>query len=250
MLIRFFAFLTLLLFFSCSSERPKGKTEAEILYKEAQELVEAERFILATEKLNQIRTQHSYSYYATPAELMLAEIQFRQESFIESAASFLLFREMHPRHKQLDYIVFMIGEAYFNQLPSTIDRDLESGAEAIKYYTEVRDRFPSSVHARMASEKIEKIANMLRKKDLYIADFYYRTDVYQASRFWYLDILEHHTKEETLDLAKKRIVITSRFMKKYEDCLKYADTYMDDVGKDDQKILESNKKKCQNPKEN
>src|SRR5690606_6900526 len=103
---------TLLIFvlFSCSSDTPSGKTEAEILYKEALQYKKKERYILATEKINLIKTQHPYSYYATPAELLLAEVQFEQESFVESAASFLLFRDFHPRHEKIPYVVFMIGE--------------------------------------------------------------------------------------------------------------------------------------------
>ncbi len=47
----------LLLVIACASDDPKGKSEAEILYKEAEELMKAERYILATEKLNIIKTQ-------------------------------------------------------------------------------------------------------------------------------------------------------------------------------------------------
>ena len=51
--------LILLFIISCSSDKPKGKTEAEILYKEAEELMKAERYILATEKLNTIKDRKS-----------------------------------------------------------------------------------------------------------------------------------------------------------------------------------------------
>jgi outer membrane protein assembly factor BamD len=114
---------------ACSSDKPKGRTEAEVLFKEAEELVEAERFILATEKLNAIKTQHPYSFYATPAELMQADILYEQESYVESAAAYLLFRDFHPRHEKIAYVIFRIAESFYKQIPDTIDRDLESALE-------------------------------------------------------------------------------------------------------------------------
>ena len=39
---------------SCSSKRPKGQTEAEILYKESKQFMEDGQYLLAIEKLNKI----------------------------------------------------------------------------------------------------------------------------------------------------------------------------------------------------
>ena len=86
---------------ACSSDKPKGRTEAEVLFKEAEDLVKSERYILATEKLNTIKTQHPYSFYATPAELLQADVLYMQESFVESAAAYLLFRDFHPKHEKI-----------------------------------------------------------------------------------------------------------------------------------------------------
>ena len=91
---------------SCASDKPKGKTEAEVLFKEAKILMEEERYLLATEKLNNLKNQYPYSYYATPAELLQADILFLQESYVEAAASYLLFRDFHPKHEEIPYVVF------------------------------------------------------------------------------------------------------------------------------------------------
>src|SRR5665648_252855 len=131
----------LLLVSSCASDKPDGKTEAEILYKEAQELMKSERFILATEKLNLIKTQHPYSFYATPAELLQADILYDQENYVEAAAAYLLFRDFHPRHEKIPYVVFRIADSFYKQIPDTIDRDLEPALESIKYYDEVVTKY-------------------------------------------------------------------------------------------------------------
>ncbi len=231
---------------SCSSDKPKGKTEAEVLYKESLDLIESERYILATEKINQIKTQHPYSYYATPAELLLAEVQFKQESYIESAASFLLFRDFHPKHERIAYVIFMIAESYFMQLPPTIDRDLESGMEAIKFYKEVVEKYPQSEFVEKALKSIKKIMAMLLEKDQYIADFYFKTKVWQAAHFWYNEILQRYDDNRPArQHAILRLVETSLSQKNYQECIEEIEKYTSEVDKEVQTQLNSFNKRCE-----
>ncbi len=234
------------LLWGCSSDGPEGKTEAEILYKEAQELMEDDRFILATEKLQQIKTQHPYSYYATPAELLLAEVQFKQESYPEAAASFLLFRDFHPKHDKIAYVVFMIGESYYLQLPDTIDRDLESGLEALKFYEELMAKYPQAPEVKKAKKRVKKIMGMLLEKDQYVADFYFKTEVWQAARYWYIDILSRHAdKVDLRQHSMLRVVASSCQMKKWQECELYAEKFTPLVDKETAEEIRSWQTLCQ-----
>lgn len=239
--------LTALLLFiaACSSDKPKGKTEAEILFNEAQELMQAERYILATEKLNLIKTQHPYSFYATPAELLQADVLYLQENYIEAAAAYLLFRDFHPRHEKIPYVVFRIAESYYKQIPDTIDRDLEPAVEALKYYDEVIQKYGDSSYRVDAEKSIAKAKKMLRDKDMYIADFYFKTKVYSAARYWYLDILENHQDPKTRNHAMVRTVLSTEKLKEWESCLDYVEKFYQLVDKQGQKEIKSAKDTCQ-----
>ena len=243
---KIFILLMVLILSSCASDKPDGKTEAEILYKEAQELIEAERYILATEKLNQIKTQHPYSFYSTPAELLQADVLFLQENYIESAAAYLVFRDFHPKHERISYVVYRIAESYFKQIPSTIDRDLEPAIEAIKYYDEVIQKYGDSSYKSDAQKSIAEARKMLRQKDLYVADFYFKTKEYSAARYWYLDILENHQNEKTRHHAMLRAVLASHELKEWDTCLEYVEKFYQLVDKESQKEIRSRKQKCEN----
>jgi len=240
--------LILLLTFlsSCASDKPEGRTEAEILYKEAQELIEAERYILATEKLNQIKTQHPYSFYSTPAELLQADVLFLQENYIEAAAAYLLFRDFHPKHERIAYVVFRIAESYYKQIPGTIDRDLEPAVESIKYYDEVIQKYGDSSYKSKAQKRIVSAKKMLRQKDLYIADFYFKTKEYSAARYWYLDILENHQNNKTRNHAMLHTILASHELKEWQSCLDYVEKFYQLVDKQAQKEIRSAKHKCEN----
>lgn len=234
----------LIILAGCSSDKPEGRTEAEVLYKEAEELMSSERYILATEKLNIIKTQHPYSFYATPAELMQADILYLQESFVEAAASYILFRDFHPRHEKIPYVVFKIAESYFKQIPDTIDRDLEPAVEAIRYYEEVMAKYPDSSYKLEAETRIKECNDMLRQKDQYIADFYFKTEVFGAARYWYLDILSNHVSGKIRRHSMERIVRSSYELKEYEACINYAEKFYELVDKKTKKVIQSVKDKC------
>lgn len=178
-----------LLVISCATKRPEGQTEAEVLFKEAKELVAKSRYIQATEKLNAIRSQYPYSFYATHAELLQADILFSQENYAESAAAYILFRDFHPKYEQLGYVVFRISESFYRQLPETFDRDLSAGVEAIKYFNELISTYSNTEYVKDAQKRITQIEDMLEKKEIYIADFYFKTKDFYAAKIRYQDIL-------------------------------------------------------------
>ena len=237
--------LLLLLVISCASDKPDGRTEAEILYKEAEELIAAERFILATEKLNLIKTQHPYSFYATPAELLQADVLFSQESYVEAAAAYLLFRDFHPKHEKIPNVVFRIAESYYKQIPDTIDRDLEPAIESIKYFDEVITKYSDSSYKKDADERIKAAMKMLRQKDEYVADFYYKTEEYAAARYWYLDILENHQDPKSRNHAMVRTVQSTEALKEWQPCLDYAEKFYQLVDKRAQTEIKSSKAICE-----
>lgn len=190
---------------SCATKRPEGSTEAEILFKEANDLIKKSRYIQATEKLNTIRSQFPYSFYATHAELLQADILFAQENYPEAAAAYRLFRDFHPKYNELGYIVYRISESYYRQLPETFDRDLSAGIEAIKFYEELLQTYSTTEYAKDAKDRIAKINDMIEKKEIYIADFYFKTEDYFAAKARYEDILKNLKDESSRPRILSRI---------------------------------------------
>lgn len=232
------------IFASCSTPRPDGQTEAEVLYREAQEFFERRRFLLATERLNTLRSRYPYSYYATPAELLQADVLFEQSNYAEAAAAYTLFRDFHPRHEKIAYVVYRIAESYYNQVPSTYDRDLSPAREAINYYREIINRFSSSEYVEEAKEKIIECEEMIRKRERYIADFYFRTKVYESARYRYLYILENFNQTELRDEAMWRIVQSSYELEEYDQCKDYFESFIHSISDKNKRRLERVAKNC------
>ncbi len=212
----FFYLISFILLLSCTTTRPTGSTEAEVLFKEAKDLISKSRFIQATEKLNAIRAQYPYSYYATSAELLQADVLFSQENYPEAASAYILFRDFHPKYSDMGYVIFRISESFYRQLPSTFDRDLSSGIEAVKYYNELLQNYSQTQYVKDARERIDQIETMINRKDVYIADFYFRTKDYPAAVSRYEEILAKTNDSELKNLIQAKLDEAKNLDKKKE----------------------------------
>lgn len=229
---------------SCATKRPTGSTEAEILFKEANTYMEKGRYILANEKLNALRSQFPYSYYATPAELLQADILFKQENYVESAAAYLVFKDFHPKHKEMAYVIQRIADSFYYQLPSTFDRDLTPGIEAMKHYDDLLRYYSDTEYVKEASGRIDRVKNMLENKEIYIADFYYRTKDLEASRARYVEIIPNLTNDKEKEKAMARVLETSLTLKDLQSCEKYYNEYISKANVSIKRELTSIYEKC------
>lgn len=239
------AFIALITLLSCATSKPKGRTAAESLFREAEQLVEKRRYLMAIESLNLLRSRYPYSFYATRAELRLADIYFLQENYVEAAAAYILFKDFHPKHEKMPYIIFRIAESFFLQTPSTYDRDLSPAVEAIKYYQEVAQKYPKTEYAQSGKEKVRVIQKMLDQKEQYIADFYFKTKVYDAARYRYIEIIKTVKSKSIRTHAMERVIESSYHLKEYDQCKHYVGEYFSKLSEESRARLQGIKESCQ-----
>lgn len=230
---------------SCATDEDgKPKTEAEKMYRIAVEQIDDGRYLPAIELLNSIRTQHPYSYYATHAELKLADIYFLQENYEEAAAAYLLFKELHPKHKKASYVLYRISESYYMQKPDTNDRDLEPCYGAIKYYAELLRVYPKSPYTKDAIKNINSCKEQIEDKEVYIADFYFKTKEYNSARYRYIDIVSNNTRKELVDHAIKRIILSSTHLEQKDQCDFYYKQLISRVSPEEKESVNNIYRKC------
>lgn len=178
--ISLFSFLV----FSCASDEKAADTPEEA-YKIAQEFDQDDRYTVAIQRYNDVKNKFPYSSYATMAELAIADVHYRSQAYPEAQVSYQNFRELHPKHPRIDYVIFQIGMSYFMQLPETFDRDITLANDAVYSFNEVIRRFPSSEYYQQAQEYRRKSFTMLNEKELYIADFYFKQEFYDSALLRY-----------------------------------------------------------------
>lgn len=170
--------------FSCSSEEKKADTP-EAAFKIAKEYDDEEKYIIAINRYTDVKNKFPYSNYATEAELAIADVHFKSEDFVEAQISYQNFREMHPRHSKVDYVIYRTGLSYYMQLPETIDRDISLAHDAIYSFDELIKKYPNSQHLADSKEYRRKAYLMLNEKELYVADFYFKQKLYDSALLRY-----------------------------------------------------------------
>lgn len=186
--------LCLALFFSvvaCSTDEKKSETP-EGLFAIAQEFEEGERYELAIQRYTEVKNKFPYSAYALRAELAVADVHYKQEAWPEAQVSYQTFRELHPTHAKIDYVIFRIGLTFYNQLPETVDRDLSLAQDAIAHFDEVATRYPRSEYAGEARDKKAETLKKLAGKEAYIADFYFKRQLYDSALPRYEGLLQRY----------------------------------------------------------
>ncbi len=165
----------------CSSADKIDATTPEGAYKLAEDYEKDERFEESVQKYTDVKNKHPYSRFATLAEMRIADVQFKREAYIEAQFAYQTFKDLHPKHPQIDYVTFRLGLSIFNQLPSTTDRDLSLADKSILYFDEVLTSYSKSPHAKEAGEKKAEALRMLADKELYIANFYFKKKQYLSA---------------------------------------------------------------------
>jgi len=190
--LRFLAVLSIIfqIVVGCSSADKYDTSTPDGAFKQAEELEKDERYEEAVAKFIDVKNKFPYSKLAPQAELKIADIQFKRESYIEAQAAYQLFKEFHPKHPQSDYVTFRLAMSYFNQLPSSIDRDLSVADKAILYFDEVIRSFAASPHVEESKKRRSETLTMLAKKELYVANFYAKREKFDSALSRYETVLK------------------------------------------------------------
>lgn len=174
-------FASLGLVISGCSSIEKNSSEPEGAFAIAEEYDQGERYEEAIRRYSEVKNKFPYSNYATKAELAIADVYYKQESYAEAQVAYQMFKELHPTAPQSDYVQFRIGMSYFNQLPSSIDRDITLADDTIIHLSDFIAKYPNSPYINEAKEKRSVAIKMLAEKEEYIADFYFKRKIFDSA---------------------------------------------------------------------
>jgi len=190
--------------FGCSG-KTVDESNPQALYDEALEDIQNDRYIMAVEKLRSVRNKFPYSKVATQAHLKMADVYFAQESYVEAAAAYEAFRDLHPKHESAAYASFKIGEAYRKDIPTVISRDLTSAYKAQDALRSFLEQYPQDAEVPKAKVFLQETRDLLASKETYIGDFYYKKGEWDAAKIRYQKILDMYADTNQGPIAKNRL---------------------------------------------
>lgn len=200
-----FLFIAVSFLNSCTS-MDKNADTPEGAFAIAESFEKDERYEIAIQRYQEIKNKYPYSQFAMKSELAIADVYFKQESYAEAQVSYQSFRDLHPKHPQIDYIIFRIALSYYHQVPEAIDRDLSLAHDAITYFKEIEERYSGkasasgsatglkSQYTKEAEDKHLELLKKLAGKEEYIGDFYMKRKIWESALARFEGLLKKYQK--------------------------------------------------------
>lgn len=165
----------------------------------------------ATEAFQKIKDRYPYSKFAVEAELKMADAYYAIEEFEEAYDAYDEFQRLHPKNKNIPYVIYQKGMCHFEQV-TTIDRDQSHTLQARDEFERLIRKFPRDEHANLARKKIRKCLVYLSEYELYVGHFYYKKGFYRAAmaRYSYIiqnypDMGQYHEALEYISKSKEKL---------------------------------------------
>lgn len=144
---------------------------------------------------------YPFSEYQEQGQLNLIYAYYKHSDFAEAAVAAVRFTRIYPRSTSVDYAYYMKGLANFNQDRGVFQRyietdlakrDMGTSNRAYSDFAELIRRFPNSPYAPDARNRMIYLRNLMARRELLVAEFYYERRAYLAAinRCYY--ILKHY----------------------------------------------------------
>ncbi len=188
----------------CAGKKPT--VPADDLWKQANQQLDDEAYEYAIDSYKKLLDQYPFDPHAEEASLKIADSYYQNGKYQEAIAAYGDFQRMHPTSENLPTVQYHIGMAYLAQA-STSDRDQEPLRQALTYFANLVDRYPTSPWTEKARLRQRECRESLANHHRDIAAWYVRHKNIRAaeSRLAMLlrDYPDTDAAAESLDLFAK-----------------------------------------------
>ncbi len=177
----------------------------------AQELMEAGNLAMeekdyddAADYYTKLKERYPFSPYTPQAELRLADAYYLDGRFLAAEDAYKEFEALHPGHPDIAYVLFQIGLSNFKQFKS-IDLPQDNITEALQYFQRVSENFPDTASGAEASNYVLECKQFQAEHEIFVADFYWRTQDYLSAWKRYQFVVQNFKELERVhDYASRR----------------------------------------------
>ena len=225
----FILFFLTFLISSCTNEQIKKsvikeknlKLQVLEAYKEGLKSLEAGDVLFAAKKFNEAEILFPQSEWAPRSALMAAYSYYSQNYYKDSIAELERFLRVYPKHKNLDYVYYLLGNNFYEQIVDE-KKDLQSIIEAKKYFEIVINNYKNTDYALDAEFKIDLINDTLAAKEMYIGRYYFNKKKWIPAINRFKTILEMYETTIYTEEALHRLVEVHYLLGLKEEAKKYA----------------------------
>lgn len=205
---------------SCAStEQDEAEPAEVILYRMAQDRMNAQNFMGAVESLARIERFYPFGVYAEQARADLIYAHYMTGDYDQAYAASEKFIRLYPRNTNIDYAYFMKGmTGYYADdgllgnifSLSLAKRDISGAMQSYADLTEFLIRYPESEYIDSARERLIFLRNLIASSELDGAEYYMKRGAYLAAlkraNYVLKNIPNSTETERALDIMKRSFI--------------------------------------------
>lgn len=159
---------------------PKEELSVQEQYELGLKYLKRGYYVKALEQFNRIRNYHRDDPYAVKAELAIADLYFDQSEWDQARMAYEDFLRLHPRHEDVDYVVYRLGLTSWKKAPKITNRDQAWTRHALNTWTGFDTRFADSEYVDEVNDYMNQARNRLAHKEFQIGSFYFKREAWVA----------------------------------------------------------------------
>ena len=216
----FILLISAMILMSCAStEQDEAEPAEVILYRMAQDRMNAQNFMGAVESLARIERFYPFGVYAEQARADLIYAHYMTGDYDQAYAASEKFIRLYPRNTNIDYAYFMKGmTGYYADdgllgnifSLSLAKRDISGAMQSYADLTEFLIRYPESEYIDSARERLIFLRNLVASSELDGAEYYMKRGAYLAAlkraNYVLKNIPNSTEAERALDIMKRSFI--------------------------------------------
>ncbi|MCW8846601.1 MAG: outer membrane protein assembly factor BamD [Gammaproteobacteria bacterium] len=203
---------------ACSSDKYERDRNAasDTLFQKGSEAISNRNYTAAIFYLEQLGARYPFSENAKQAQLNLLYVYYKNdepESAIDAADNFI--RE-NPTHPRVDYAYYIKGLVNFPKEKNSLERLFRVDRyarppkgldDSFSAFSTLIARFPGSLYAPDARERMIYLRNRLAQYQIYVAEWYVRRGSYVAASHRARSVLEEYAGSTSAYQAMELLAI-------------------------------------------
>ncbi len=227
-----FSLVCVLLILSGCVSRPNQQASPGELLVIGEEDMRSERFEAARLAFKRLLEEYPDSKHRRSALLRLGDSYYHAEEYIESKLQYAEYVRLYPVSAGTPKAYYFLAMSDY-QRNLDIDQDATVARDALENFQTLVRRFPGSEHTADAKQKILELREHLAQNALFIANFYFRTNLRVSAIPRYREIIRDfddipHVRAEAMFKLGESYRIEESFKKAGEAYGLLLESYPDD----------------------
>ena len=223
--------------FGGDKEERTERLEVEQLYAEAKQALREGSYGKANRYYGRLIARFPFGPYNEQSQLELAFVQYKIGKPDDATATIDRFIRTYPRHRHIDYAYYLKAVINFDRNIGLLSRvfrtdpslrDLNGPTTSFNDFNEVLRRYPNSIYAADARQRMVYLRNELARHELMVGLYYYLRCAYVSSVNRGRYLIENYPQSEYQNDAVALMAAS------------YAKLGQDQLAADSRRVLEKN----------